>query len=115
MPHHHPAFPLEHAIRVCKVSHWSKDAAGGMFGMDAVISFLGHRSTCWKAGCWQWMDVLARARSRRQTEIGQLRLEIPEIFGGEDGDGDEGADEADDAKGREKYPLEPELDSAEGL
>ena len=59
--------------------------------------------------------TLARARSRRQTEIGQLRLEIPEIFGGEDGDGDEGADEADDAKGREKYPLEPELDSAEGL
>ena len=72
--------------------------------MDAVISFLGHRSTCWKAGCWQWMDVLTRARSRRQTEIGQLRLEIPEIFGGEDGDGDEGADEADDAKGRENIP-----------
>ena len=57
----------------------------------------------------------ARARSRRQTEIGQLRLEIPEIFGGEDGDGDEGSDQSDDAKGREKYPLEPELDSAEGL
>lgn len=44
-----------------------------------------------------------------------LRLEIPEISCGEDGDGDEGADEADDAKGREKYPLEPELDSVEGL
>lgn len=46
---------------------------------------------------------------------GNFRLGIPEIFGGEDADGDERADEADDAKGREKYPLEPELDSAEGL
>ena len=90
-----------------------------MHGMDAVISFLGHAlvdAARRKEGGGGRDRLLASATTDimiRQLLL--LRLEIPEISCGEDGDGDEGADEADDAKGREKYPLEPELDSVEGL
>ena len=86
--------------------------------MDAVISFLGHALV--DAGGREGRGGRDRLLASATTDtimIRQLllRLEIPEISCGEDGDGDEGADEADDAKGREKYPLEPELDSVEGL
>ena len=85
--------------------------------MDAVISFLGHALV--DAGGREEGGGRDRLLASATTDIMirqlLLRLEIPEISCGEDGDGDEGADEADDAKGREKYPLEPELDSVEGL
>ena len=52
--------------------------------------------------------------SRDQT-FGNSVWKIPEVFGGEHGDGDEWPDEADDAEAHEEDALEPEASLAQEL